>query len=161
MKRLLLSLLAVLVFPFEGFGAGYRIKENMMTDEKIIAFLLVSENKVSNTIGNKESAGLAVVCTNGEPSVRFVTPTYNGNSEKVGTRWNAEKASYSYWERASNGTGFFHKRSKEFINETRKRNFLTLAWYPYQSSEEAVKFDLNSQNWKADIEQSIKDGCEI
>ncbi len=27
--------------------------------------------------------------------------------------------------------------------------------------EKAVKFDLNSQNWKEDIEQSIKDGCDL
>ena len=43
----------------------------------------------------------------------------------------------------------------------KEKDFLTLAWQPYQRSQEAFKFDLNSQNWKQDIEQSIKDGCDL
>ena len=43
----------------------------------------------------------------------------------------------------------------------RTRDFLILQWQPYQRGEVAVKFDLNSQNWKQDIEQAIKDGCKL
>ena len=43
----------------------------------------------------------------------------------------------------------------------KERDYLTLAWTPYQRATEAFKYDLNSQNWKQDIEQAIKDGCDL
>tara|TARA_Y100001933_G_C18833209_1_gene494279 strand:- start:202 stop:378 length:177 start_codon:yes stop_codon:yes gene_type:complete len=56
---------------------------------------------------------------------------------------------------------YFHGNPKDFINKTKEKYFLTLAWQPYQRGQEAIKFSLNSQKRKEDIEQSIKDGCNM
>tara|TARA_Y200000002_G_scaffold319484_1_gene278848 strand:+ start:484 stop:972 length:489 start_codon:yes stop_codon:yes gene_type:complete len=159
--RFLIPLLALFLLPLKVSGGSYQITEDIMTDDKVIVFALLSENNVSNEIGVKESAGLIVSCRNGKPKLFFSTPTYNGNNNYVGTRWDKEKASYNSWNESSAGTGFFHRKPKKIINEMREKDTLTLGWNPYQRREEAVKFDLNSQNWKQDIEQAIKDGCKL
>jgi len=160
-KRFLLPLLALSLLPLKVSSGSYQIREDIMTDEKEIVFALISENKVSNVIGVEETGGLVVSCRNGKPSLFFSTPTYNGNNNYVGTRWDKEKASYNSWNESSSGTGFFHRKPKKIINEMRERDTLTLAWDPYQRREAALKFDLNSQNLKQDIEQAIKDGCKL
>ena len=86
---------------------------------------------------------------------------FNADNRNIGVRWNKEEANYSDWNKATNGKSYFHRNPKDFINKTKEKDFLTLAWQPYQRGQEAVKFSLNSQNWKEDIEQSIKDGCSL
>ena len=159
MKRFLL--LALFLLPIQVFSRSYEVEEDLMNDSKNIYFFLYSENQINNTIGVAENGIIMIKCSNGKPSLVFQTPTYNADNRRVGIRWNKDVASYADWNKSTSSNAYFHRKPKDFINEMKGKDFLTLAWQPYQRSQEAVKFDLNSQNWKQDIEQSIKDGCDI
>lgn len=148
------------LMPTSVLGMNYEIKEDLMTDNKTIYFFITSENTVRNSIGQEESGLLMIKCENGNPSFLMDTPTFN-TERNIGVRWDKEKASYSDWSKSADGTAFFHRNPKTFINEMKERDYLTLAWTPYQRATEAFKYDLNSQNWKQDIEQAIKDGCDL
>ena len=159
-KSFLISILALMLLPLEVSGKGYKIEEDMMNDNKNIYFILESENKVRSSIGIEKSGFLMIRYKNGEPEILIYTPTYN-TSKEVGVRWDKDKPNFSFWNRSEDGTAFFHRNLENFINEIKKKDFLTLAWTPYQQTQEALKFDLNSQNWKEEIEQSIQDGCKL
>ena len=149
-----------MLLPIEVSGKLYEIEEDMMNDDKKIYFFLESENKVRNSIGTEKSGFLMIKCVNGKPDLALNTPTYNSDYS-IGVRWDKDKATYSDWIKSKDGTTFFHRKPKKFINEMKTRDFLTLAWTPYSRAQDAFKFDLNSQNWKEEIEQSIKDGCKL
>ena len=159
-KNFLISILALMLLPLEVSGKLYEIEEDMMNDNKNIYFILESENKVRNSIGIEKSGFLMIRCKNGKPEMLLGTPTYN-TSKDVGVRWDKDKPNFSFWDKSQDGTMFFHRNPKNFINEMKNKDFLTLAWKPYQRTQVALKFDLNSQNWKEEIEQSIQDGCKL
>ena len=159
MKRFLFLVLFLL--PIHVLGDYYEVDEDLMNDSKNIYFFLRSENQVNNSIGVSEKGVIMIKCSNGKPSLVFQTPTYNADNRQVGIRWNKDVASYNDWNKSQAGNAYFHRKPKDFINKMKEKDFLTLAWQPYQRSQEAFKFDLNSQNWKQDIEQSIKDGCDL
>ena len=161
MKRFILPLLALLIIPIKVDGGVYEIKEDIMTDEKEIIYAIISENQVSNIIGIKEYVGLIVRCKNGKPSLILNTPTYNADNKNIGIRWDKDKPTNEYWNKATSSDAYFHRNPKKFIEESKKRDSVTLQWQPYQRAAVAAKFDLNSQNWKEDTDQAIKDGCNL
>ena len=161
MKRLIFPLLALFIIPIKVNGGAYEIKEDIMTDEKEIVYAIVSENKVSNIIGVKEYGALVVRCKNGKPSLILNTPTYNADNKNIGIRWDKDKPTNENWNKATSSDAYFHPDPKKFIEESKKRDSVILQWEPYQSAAVAVKFNLNSQNWKEDTDQAIIDGCNL
>ncbi len=161
MKKFLFPLLALFFLPFQAISRSYEVEEDLMNDTMTIYFFLDSENSISNSIGVLEKGKLMLRCTDGNPSLVLLTPTYNASSSSVGVRWNKDTASYFNWNPSTDSQAYFHPNPKNFINEMKGKDFLTLAWKPYQKKQVAVKFDLNAQNWKEDIEQAIKDGCKL
>ncbi len=161
MKRFLVPLIALFFLPLPVHSRSYEVEEDLMNDTKTIYSFLDSENLINNSIGVPTRGILMIRCSDGKPSLVFQTPTYNADNRSVGVRWNKETANYYDWNKSTSSDAYFHRKPKDFINEMRERDTLTLAWQPYQRSQEAVKFDLNSQNWKQDIEQAIKDGCKL
>tara|TARA_Y100001970_G_C14239931_1_gene864259 strand:+ start:3278 stop:3646 length:369 start_codon:yes stop_codon:yes gene_type:complete len=122
---------------------------------------MFSQNETPNSIGVKEQTILGVRCNNGKPSVIVYTPTFNSDNNRIGIRWDKDEAFYQNWDKASSSKSYFVPNPKKFIDEVKKRDFITIQWTPYQRASVAAKFDLNSQNFKNDIETSIKDGCNL
>ena len=161
MKRFLFLFIAFIAFSPSVESKFYESKTDLMTDETKITFYIDSATEVLNSIGGSEKIYLWVRCTNGNPEIFFTTPTYNADNKKVGVRWDTDKASYYNWSKASSSKAFFHPRPKEFSQKLKEKDFLTVQWKPYSSTDRAAKFDLNTQEFKDDISKAIADGCNL
>ena len=161
MKRILLPLLTAIALPTAVLGLGYEVKTNLMTDEKEIEFLMMATDSVKNDIGIKKEVYLFVRCEGGDPEIFVMTPTYNGENNLVGVRWNEDKPSYEYWSQSTNKKGYFVPDVKAFVKEIMQSYFLTFQWEPEDSNKKAVRFALNAQDFKKELEQAQKDGCNL
>ena len=90
-----------------------------------------------------------------------MTPTYNGENNLVGVRWNEDKPSYEYWSQSTNKKGYFVPDVKAFVKEIMQSYFLTFQWEPEDSNKKAVRFALNAQDFKKELKQAQKDGCNL
>ena len=161
MKRLLLPLLAALALPNAVESKFYTIDTDLMTDETKIRFYIDSETQVLNSIGGRDTIKLWVRCNNSIPQIFFTTPTYNADNTSIGVRWDQDKASYYSWNKSTDSQAFFHPRPEKFAQKLKEKDFLTVQWSPYSSTNRAAKFDLNSQEFKEDISKAIADGCDF
>ena len=161
MKRLLLPLLAALALPNAVESKFYTVDTDLMTDETKIRFYIDSETQVLNSIGGRDTIKLWVRCNNSIPQIFFTTPTYNADNTSVGVRWDQDKASYYSWNKSTDSQAFFHPRPEKFAQKLKEKDFLTVQWSPYSSTNRAAKFDLNSQEFKEDISKAIADGCNF
>ena len=161
MKRLLLLLLAAIALPNAVESKFYTVDTDLMTDETKISFYISSETQVLNSIGRSETINLWVRCNNSNPQIFFTTPTYNADNTRVGVRWDKDKASFYSWSKSTDSQAFFHPKPKEFAQELKEKDLLTVQWSPYSSKDRAAKFDLNSQEFKDDISKAIADGCNL
>lgn len=80
MFRNLFLLAAISLLTAAATNAGVEVTENHLTGEKKITLNILSETKVSNSIGSMESASIVLRCEGKELDGYVWTPTYNGIS---------------------------------------------------------------------------------
>ena len=130
-----------------------------MTDERKIFISLPSTDKVLNSIGSREFAKLVIRCQKNSIEAFISTPTYNGDSSYIGTRWSGGKPSYGYWNKAVGGDAFFSPDPKSFVKELKENSSLVFQWSPYQKKAVAVTFSLSE--FQSYLEKAKADGCPI
>tara|TARA_B100000579_G_scaffold399091_1_gene379798 strand:- start:1156 stop:1635 length:480 start_codon:yes stop_codon:yes gene_type:complete len=157
MKRFLLPLLLAFALPAYSGQTKYGVEIDPMTDQKKITLMLLSEDKVDNSIGVPKFTALFVRCWGGEPEVFFMTPTYNGNNTRVGLRWDRDQSKYLSWNPSQAGDGYFSSNPIDTIQTLKGSSSLIFAWTPYKRTMETAKFSLN--DLKPLIKKGQTDGC--
>ena len=76
-------------------------------------------------------------------------------------RWDGAKPITETWTIANNGKQAATKNTNQFIKKMEKSSNLVIGWQPDLSYSKAAKFDLNSQDFKNNINKARKDGCNI
>tara|TARA_Y100000589_G_C26724084_1_gene454960 strand:+ start:32 stop:517 length:486 start_codon:yes stop_codon:yes gene_type:complete len=160
MKKFFLASFIYFFLPIISLAENYKIREDLMTDEKEISFSILSENTISNSIGVQEKAILSFRCKK-EPQVIFATRTYNADNIELEIRWNKGFVYSYHWDPASKSIAYFHRDPKRFIERTEESDLVTIAWIPYKRRKIAARFDLNSQSWKKNIQRAKDDGCSL
>ena len=173
MKRLLLPLLAAITInslpliakenrtnfsnPDKQF---YNVKTDPLTDLTEVQFLILSEDKVDNSIGVPRFTTLFVRCNNNNKFSLFIgTPTYNGNEEWVFLRWDKEKATKDLWNKSADGKSYFAPKPYDVLKKIKAHNTLTVGWNPYQRTTVATKFEL--KNLDQLLGWAKQDGCKL
>ena len=171
MKRFLLPLLTVITLTFPVVANEnrtnysnpskqfYKVETNPLTDETEVQFLILSEDKVSNSIGSLRYSTLLVRCNNNKLSLFIGTPTYNVNEEWIILRWDKEKAIKDLWDKSEDGKSYFAPKPYDVLKKIKKHNILAVGWTPYQRTTVATKFEL--RNLDQLLEWAKEDGCKL
>jgi hypothetical protein len=172
MKRLLLPLLAAITLTFPVVANEnrtnysnpnkqfYRVEIDPLTDETEIQLMILSEDKVDNSIGVPRFNTLILRCKNNNKlSLFFGTPTYNGNEEWIFLRWDKEKTIKDLWNKSSNGQNYFAPKPNDFLKKIKEHESLIFGWNPYQRRTVATKFEL--RNLDQLLGWAKEDGCKI
>ena len=172
MKLLIIQLLTAITFTFPVVANEnrtnysnpskqfYKVETNPLTDETEVQFLILSEDKVANSIGSLRNSTLFVRCNNNNKFSLFInTPTYNGNDEWVFLRWDKEKAKKDLWNRSADGKSYFAPKPYDVLKKIKEHNTLAVGWNPYQRTTVATKFEL--RNLDQLLGWAKEDGCKL
>jgi len=162
-KFLLLNLFNILFFlPSSLYAGSYEVEQDLMTDKKEIMFSISSETTYKDSINQDREGLLFIRCSPEKVDLIINTFIYNGRNKEITLRWGTDEPFTERWTQDSRGIAFFNRKDpNKFISKLKENDSLTVQWKPYQSRPQAMKFDLNDQNFKEDIKQAEKDGCNF